>query len=139
MMTSRSKLNRRVRIPVEIQLLSLFLTHIGLAIHYFVHDRYAYHSPRFDAYLDIQLYLLSIFAAIEFIPLIFFYLMTKMKYYWGSVALKVNVLIIVAIHAILSCVPGEFESIRWFFIVTCLIGVTALISLFTEKSSFVRT
>jgi hypothetical protein len=137
-MKSNAKLDRRISIPVEIQLLSLFLTHIGLAIYYVVHDRYAYHSPRFDAYLDIQLYLLSIFAAIEFIPLIFFYIMAKMKYYWGSVALKINVLIIVAIHAILSCVPGEFESIRWFFIVTCLIGTTALISLFTQKSSFVR-
>jgi hypothetical protein len=99
----------------------------GLAIYYFVHDIYAYHSPRVGGHLDVQLFLLFIFAAVEFIPLLFFYLMARKKHSWGLVALKINVLIIIAIHGFLSIVPEEFGSIRWFFIVTCLMGITALI------------
>ena len=138
-MKSNVRPNKRVPIPIEIQLLLLLVTHIGLAIHYFVHDMYAYHSPRFDAYLDIQLTLLCIFAAVEFIPLAFFYLMARRKHYWALIALRINVFMIVAVHGILSIAPGEFESVRWFFIVTCSIGIIASISLFTDKSRFVKT
>jgi hypothetical protein len=138
-MKSNVRLNRQIHIPVEIQLLLLLVTHIGLAIYYFVHDRYAYHSTRFDAYLDIQLSLLFVFAAVQFIPLGFFYSMARIKHYWALVALRINVLMIVAVHGLLSIAPGEFESVRWFFIVTCFIGIIASISLFTEKSRFVQS